>query len=182
MKITRLSNFILEFNGLFDNVEPIVNLISAGSWHPWLSDTGIEIGKKRYIVPQNRMDLDLYNIIDIAIKKSIDEYFKFNKLDHEKYLYSNSYFYARKYHMSDIGMTPHSDFFYKGLEKIFPAFTICCYLTDDYRGGHLEFPNYNISVKPKSGSIIIFPSEEIHGIAPIIEGNRIMISTFIYNA
>jgi hypothetical protein len=39
-------------------------------------------------------------------------------------------------------------------------YSLVAYLNDDYDGGELSFPNQNIVLKPKAGSIVIFPSGE----------------------
>lgn len=48
------------------------------------------------------------------------------------------------------------------------------YLNDEYEGGNINFPYLNISVKPKPGSVIFFPSNFIyvHQIDEIISGTR----------
>lgn len=52
--------------------------------------------------------------------------------------------------------------------------TILGYLNEDYEGGLLEFPDYGISIKPKKGTIISFPSyyEFQHRVTPITSGTR----------
>ena len=34
------------------------------------------------------------------------------------------------------------------------------YINDDYEGGEIYFPNWDIEIKPKTGSLVIFPSNE----------------------
>jgi hypothetical protein len=36
--------------------------------------------------------------------------------------------------------------------------SLVAFLNDDYTGGNLVFPKFNISIKPKAGSVILFPS------------------------
>lgn len=36
------------------------------------------------------------------------------------------------------------------------------YPNDDYEGGHITFPSYNIDLKPKAGTLIIFPSNNYY--------------------
>ena len=35
--------------------------------------------------------------------------------------------------------------------------SIICYLNDDFDGGETSFPHFNLQVKPKKGSILLFP-------------------------
>lgn len=49
--------------------------------------------------------------------------------------------------------------------------------TDDLIGGELVFPEQDISVAPKTGTIVVFPSNYLypHGVLPVIQGKRIAI-------
>jgi predicted 2-oxoglutarate/Fe(II)-dependent dioxygenase YbiX len=48
------------------------------------------------------------------------------------------------------------------------------YLNDDYEGGELFFPKYNIHIKPKPGTLIFFPSTNMyaHGVTEVTDGVR----------
>jgi len=48
------------------------------------------------------------------------------------------------------------------------------YLNDDYEGGEIYFPDQGIDFRPKSGTVVFFPSNNmfIHGVREIISGNR----------
>jgi predicted 2-oxoglutarate/Fe(II)-dependent dioxygenase YbiX len=48
------------------------------------------------------------------------------------------------------------------------------YLNDDYEGGEIFFPKYNIHMKPKAGTLIFFPSTNMyaHGVTEVISGVR----------
>ena len=62
------------------------------------------------------------------------------------------------------------------------AFSLVSYINDDYEGGEISFPNHNITIKPKAGSLIMFPSQEpyIHEVKPIISGTRYMSPAHVY--
>ena len=59
--------------------------------------------------------------------------------------------------------------------------SILCYLNDDYTGGEIEFIQYGITIKPKAGTILAFPSyfEYEHQVHPVITGKRYSIVTWI---
>lgn len=54
------------------------------------------------------------------------------------------------------------------------------YLNDDYGGGEIYFPAYEIEIKPKPGDLIFFPGSHLymHGVKEIVSGNRYTITTF----
>ena len=69
----------------------------------------------------------------------------------------------------------------KIIRKIDRDISILCYLNDDYIGGELEFNFLGITIKPKRGMIIAFPSyyEFTHQVHPVIEGDRYTLVTWI---
>jgi predicted 2-oxoglutarate/Fe(II)-dependent dioxygenase YbiX len=54
------------------------------------------------------------------------------------------------------------------------------YLSDDYEGGELLFPNLDIEMKPKAGTLVSFLGNEdfLHGVNPVISGERYNIVIF----
>ena len=48
------------------------------------------------------------------------------------------------------------------------------YLNNDYSGGEIYFPDYDISIKPDEGDLVCFPDtpDFIHGVKPIKDGVR----------
>jgi hypothetical protein len=59
--------------------------------------------------------------------------------------------------------------------------TSLCYLNDDYEGGELEFPNFNVKIKPKPGMLILFPSTfaYAHKAYPVSEGTKYTLVTWL---
>lgn len=55
------------------------------------------------------------------------------------------------------------------------------YLNDDYTGGEINFPRFNITFKPKANQMIIFPSTYVynHSVSPVIEGERYAVVSWM---
>jgi hypothetical protein len=51
------------------------------------------------------------------------------------------------------------------------------YLNDDYVGGELIFPRFNLKIKPEVGDLVVFPSTFIyeHSSEPIVDGDKYSI-------
>lgn len=65
-------------------------------------------------------------------------------------------------HVDDLGRTSHNHM------------ATILYLNEDYEGGEIEFPTYNLSLKLATGSLIMFPGNMNypHSVKPIISGFR----------
>lgn len=57
-------------------------------------------------------------------------------------------------------------------------FALSLILNDDYEGGELYLPEYDLSIKPKANTAIVFPGICTHQVNPIISGSRKTIITF----
>lgn len=57
------------------------------------------------------------------------------------------------------------------------------YLNDDYDGGEIEFIHHNITLKPKAGTLYLFPSNYAyaHAAHPIKSGTKYSIVTFFHD-
>lgn len=59
--------------------------------------------------------------------------------------------------------------------------SLLLYLNDDYEGGHLEFTELQLTIRPKAGMLIAFPSylEFEHKVHPVTKGTRYAIVSWI---
>lgn len=59
--------------------------------------------------------------------------------------------------------------------------TCLCYLNDDYEGGEIEFPNFNVKIKPQAGMLLLFPSTfaYTHTAYPVTEGSKYTMVTWV---
>jgi predicted 2-oxoglutarate/Fe(II)-dependent dioxygenase YbiX len=55
------------------------------------------------------------------------------------------------------------------------------YLNENYTGGEINFPRFNITLKPKANQMIVFPSTYVynHSVSPVIEGERYAIVSWL---
>lgn len=55
------------------------------------------------------------------------------------------------------------------------------YLNDDYSGGEIAFPTYNITIKPEKGDLIVFPSNYMfmHRAMPVEKGIKYSVVTML---
>lgn len=55
------------------------------------------------------------------------------------------------------------------------------YLNDNYTGGEISFPRFDIIFKPKANQMIIFPSTYVynHSVFPVIEGERYAVVSWM---
>lgn len=138
---------------------------------------------------------EYYSDLAKKIKPHVEEPFKVNTIRTEQYLI-NRWRTGRE-------QTPHLDYFYEeepghdykkldryNLPKSFldtfgkmfqtKHYSSLLYLNEDYEGGELYFPEYNLSIKPEAGTLICFKGDEntLHGVKMVTEGVRYTISLF----
>jgi hypothetical protein len=55
--------------------------------------------------------------------------------------------------------------------------SIVAYLNDDYEGGEIYFPRFDLTIKPEPGDVVIFPSTYIyeHASQPMVSGKKYSI-------
>ncbi len=61
-------------------------------------------------------------------------------------------------------------------------FAVSLNLNDDYVGGHLVFPEYgDHRYRPEAGGALVFSCAHLHAVAPVTEGRRFTLLTFLYD-
>lgn len=70
---------------------------------------------------------------------------------------------------------------YDGSSETARIISAISYFNSDYEGGELEFPNFNIKIKPEPGMLILFPSNFAyqHIAHPITKGTKYALVTWI---
>ena len=123
---------------------------------------------------------DIYEIVDCCetiLDNALSEYYKIYKLAKDNIKRKERTISILKY--SAGGYLPlHQDL---GIST--RVLSTVIYLNDDYEGGNINFPEVNVTIKPKSGSILLFPSNFVyaHEVQKIINGTRYCLPNFHHN-
>jgi Rps23 Pro-64 3,4-dihydroxylase Tpa1-like proline 4-hydroxylase len=76
-------------------------------------------------------------------------------------------------------MSAHKDGGYPDSEQTI-VFGVAIYLNDGFTGGEINYPDLNISIKPKRSSVVIHDAKLLHEVLPVKSGSRYSITTFIF--
>ena len=59
--------------------------------------------------------------------------------------------------------------------------SVVCFLNDDFEGGELVFPDLDLVIEPRAGTLVCFPSDHnfIHGVNPVRAGARFTAVTWM---
>lgn len=161
-------------------------------WEPWYSsnDMSTMYGQKKFISVSNlkkstgddlldKNTLYIVNSLLMAPEMCAINFCKFNKIDQSEINLDLSHVSLNRYDAGQ-AMGPHYDG-QDGDSNLKYSFVV--YLNDDYEGGEIRFPNQNVTIKPKAGSLVMFPSQEpyIHESKPVISGVKYMYTTHWVN-
>jgi hypothetical protein len=117
----------------------------------------------------NQKVLYVVNTLKMAAEMSYNQYInQHTNIDPAKYQLDLSHVPVKRWNINSY-MGPHSDGGY-GHPNL--SFTTVTYLNDNYEGGEINFPNDNITIKPKAGSLIMFPASTVHEVKPVLNGVR----------
>lgn len=75
---------------------------------------------------------------------------------------------------------PHTDV-QGGMEHRQLSYVIALTDPDDYEGGELVFPELERELKPKKGTGVVFKSDILHGVQPVVSGSRYMLLSFMFD-
>jgi hypothetical protein len=161
-----------------DNFEQIHG--EAWVWHNFLSKEECnsivdEALSKEWQMP-DRVDLDILKDLTPKISSGFKGDVRVKPFDH-----------LRMYKEGQ-GMLPHTDIYgwqnrilngivdknyeKETVEYSYASFSTLIYFNDNYTGGELVYPEYNIEYKPKAGDLLIHSPEVIHGVKKVKSGLR----------
>ena len=172
--IYRYPNAILKPRNIINFIENVVTDITSpiSEWQTWKTEEKnfYVFGKQKkenveIINNFNSLNYDDCKSLLASVRLSIEcaskDYAKNNLINNIGTLAPLSF---SKY---DIGATmgSHTDSDPRGIEAYktnnamyLPTISVVSYLNDDYEGGQLHFKEFDLTVEPIAGSIVIFPS------------------------
>lgn len=160
-------------------------------WTPWTASDNPDFvyGEQKIIysgskdISTGNEDLDrktlyLINSFIMAAEMCFNDYTLRNGIDKSNLRLAIENTPIKRYFVGS-SMGPHFDG-QDGDEDL--VYSLCTYLNDDYEGGELYFPNQDITIKPKAGSLVMFPSQMpyVHEVKPVTNGVRYMVAHSVY--
>lgn len=105
-------------------------------------------------------------------KPFLDEYFKEYWVSIEKYEPPQLLRYGNNQHFHN-----HIDDHPQLTRRV----SFSYYINEDYEGGEIEFPRFNLKIKPKAHQLVIFPSNFVynHLVHPVTSGTRYVVVQWI---
>jgi hypothetical protein len=143
-----------------------------------LNDPSMTLGDQRAVSFVNagmsgpEKEIEIFKKIHPVMKKSMEVYANhFNKNIGEYQILAEDYFI--KTFKLGLNIGPHCDSWESKNGELVPHVTAILYLSSDYDGGEFVFTDKKYSIKPKAGDIIIFESNIMHHVNPLISGTRV---------
>lgn len=194
MEITKLNEKIWQYKNIHSNIDDILNKASKEFWAPYTNSAGegegstnrgnTLIGYSSMIFPENPLYNEVLNIFFKCFSNYIFENnlniplenLDINPVEKRDWL-EQKYVLIRKY-LKGSELGPHED----GGHPFAPKYTGLVYFNENYVGGEIGFPKENIKIKPLSASMLIFPSNTVHQVHPLIDGERYVASAYLYES
>lgn len=190
MKSQVLYDKIVYFEDAIPNPEKWVEKVDSindeviSNWVSWEAnaETTYVYGERKFISIKDQSQYDLESgklameIID-TMYACAKEYAKLYDIEEEPEIAKD--FVLNKYAEGQ-EMGQHTDW---NEDQKTLEYSFVIYLNDNYEGGEIYFGGQDIKLKPKAGSIILFPSKEpyLHGSLKLISGRKIFIPHFWKN-
>jgi len=132
---------------------------------------GLSLGKASVVSETAKQ---IYDSCDKVVGSAISEYRKIFKINEEIKT-------AESYGLLRYRPNEKYNLHYDGGTETSRAVSVLIYLNDDYEGGELEFPNFDIKIKPKAGTLVLFPSNYAyaHIAHPVKNGTKYVIATWL---
>jgi hypothetical protein len=197
IKKRTLAPGIVVYSDVIENYEDLIVEIEKGVsknlelWSPALSViNGVDVEEKK-VRDTDSMYIEYQ---DHIVTSSIHEYYEFKaKLSNAFLLgfkdleldYKNEYkigtdwhdFYGILKYGPGQKVVDHIDDSQKNHRRISTVY----YLNDNYTGGEVVFPRFDITYKPVANELLVFPSTYVynHSVLPVVEGTRYAVVSWL---
>lgn len=180
LNIVNKHNKIWEWHNVLENPNELVDSIPDNRWGYYTNKGGGEtiIGRSTMLFKGQELHSKAIKVFFDCIK----EYCEANNLPFNNEHVGQDWLLIREYNAGS-KMSGHSDrysYVKKDGNQVIPSLTAILYINDDYVGGEIDFINDDLCIKPKAGSMVIFPSDKWHEVLEILSGNRYMTQTYVY--
>lgn len=100
----------------------------------------------------------------------------------EKMIIKEDVFLAEGFQLLKYGVDGHFGSHHDTYPGSNRAISVLIYLNDDYEGGEVEFVHLNLKMKPKAGTVILFPPNYPyrHIAHPVTKGTKYSIVTWLH--
>lgn len=184
---------IIVYSNVYDNIDELPSDIEIGMMATGLtwSSAGVDGGNNKNIrdtdsvsIPYiGQVDEDFNNTLDAFNKNVANIFFEILNPIEKDYMNSYGVYFEThdNYEILKYGLgqkfTNHIDdhpHYHRRISMVF-------YLNENYEGGEIVFPRFNLTYKPKSNEVILFPSTYVynHSVLPVISGTRYCVVSWI---
>jgi hypothetical protein len=174
--IQNIDKHAILISNCLNDPESILESVSSKVWGIDYKQGGKMFGDICYI----SYDEPKYSDIHEAMLKAADIFLSLDGRNISDYEYKDSFYKIFKWHTPMEAMGQHPDKWEENGQPVIPDISLVMYLTDDFDGGDLVFKEFDITVKPKAGDIVVFNSNISHGVSEVLAGRRITIQLFLF--
>lgn len=178
MNTQKLEDNIYYYTELFENKNEYIDLLKDPTldWKDWLSSDG-STHYGHSVGGNPKLSDHILNPIKDLVYKCLKDYTENTGLS---FGWIPEFYKIQKY-STNAYMGSHVDSIDKTADKS-PTISIVLYLNEDYEGGNICFPEQGLDIKPKAGSMIIFPSYPpyYHDPKPVTKGTKYMCPIFCF--
>ena len=179
-KAINKKNGIWEWHDVLENPSDLIEGIEDDRWEYYTNKGGGEtiIGRASIL----RKGEEFHTKATKAFLDCVLEYSSSNGLSFNDDNVGTDWLLVREYNTGS-KMSAHNDaysYVKKDGQPVKPSLTAILYINDDYTGGEIDFIHDDVKIKPKAGSMVVFPSDKQHEVLEILSGNRYMTQTYVY--
>lgn len=178
--VVNKKNGIWEWHNVLENPMELVLGIEDDKWNYYTNKGGGEtiIGRSAFLWNGE----DLHSKVIKTFFDCVAEYSACNGLAFNDENVGQGWLLIREYNVGS-KMSAHNDrysYVKKDGNPVIPSLTAILYINDNYAGGEINFIHDNLQIKPKAGSMVVFPSDKQHEVLEITSGDRYMTQTYVY--